>query len=56
MSSVTNLCDGSQYWKACADAYTNQTFRLWFASNYCWTDGTNNTCGGTRYDVETVAE
>lgn len=21
----------------------------------CWTDGTNSTCGGTRYDVETVA-
>lgn len=55
MSSVTNLCDGAQYWKACADAYSNQTFRLWFASNYCWTDGTNSTCGGTQYDVETVA-
>jgi len=55
MSSVTNLCDGAQYWKACGDAYSDQTFRLWFASIYCWTDGTNDTCGGTRYDVETVA-
>lgn len=55
MSSNTNDCDGVYGWKACADAYSNQTFRLWFANNFCWTDGTNNTCGGTRYDVETVA-
>ena len=48
MSSVTNLCDGGQYWKACADAYPDQTFRLWLASNHCWTDGTNNKCWGTR--------
>ena len=46
MSSVTNLCDGGQYWKTCADAYPDQTFRLWLASNHCWTDGTNNTCRG----------
>ena len=55
MSSVTNLCDGIQYWKACADAYSNQTFRFYLASNYCWTDGTSSTCGGTRYDIETVS-
>jgi len=55
MSSVSNLCDGFKYWKACADAATDRTFRLYFASNYCWTDGTTSTCGGTQYDVETVA-
>lgn len=55
MSSSTNACDNVYGWKACADAYTNQTFRLWFASNFCWTDGASSTCGGTQYDVETVA-
>lgn len=55
MSSNANACDNVFGWKACADAYSDRTFRLYLASNYCWTDGTNNTCGGTRYDVETVA-
>jgi len=55
MSSNNNACDNVYGWKACADGYTNQTFRLWFASNFCWTDGTSSTCGGTQYDVETVA-
>lgn len=55
MSSATNDCDLVYNWRGCADAYPDRTFRLWLASNACWTDGTNSTCGGTRYDVETVA-
>jgi len=48
-------CDGIWNWKGCGDAYADQTFRVWLASNYCWTDGTNSTCTGTKYDVETLA-
>ncbi|MBI2775905.1 MAG: hypothetical protein HYX57_01380 [Chloroflexi bacterium] len=51
----SNSCDGDLSWRACADAYSDKPFRLWLASDTCWTDGTNSTCGGTKYDVETVA-
>lgn len=51
-----NSCDGSFTWTACADAYSDFTWRLWLSSEKCWTDGSNNTCSsGTKYDVQTVA-
>lgn len=48
-------CDGSWNWKGCGDAFSDKTFRVWLASNYCWTDGASSTCTGTKYDAETVA-
>lgn len=50
-----NDCDGSLTWIGCADAFSSLTYRLWLSSGRCWTDGTNLTCAGTQYDVETVA-
>ena len=56
LSSLTTYCDQYLNWKGCGDAYSDKTFRVWLASNYCWTDGTSSTCpSGTKYDVETVA-
>ncbi|MBI2764042.1 MAG: hypothetical protein HYX54_09935 [Chloroflexi bacterium] len=55
LSSSTYACDISYGWKGCGDAYSDKTFRVWLASNYCWTDGTSSTCTGTKYDAETVA-
>lgn len=55
--SNTNSCAGSFGWTACATySPSAQTWNLWFATQRCWSDGTNQTCSDeVPYDVETVA-
>lgn len=58
-NSATNNCAGlGYYWVGCASTVLNAPFTTWWvslASNYCWTNGSSNTCTTTsRFDVHTV--
>ena len=58
LRSNGNSCNGSVYpWGACAQySPANLTWTLWFASQWCWTDGASTSCtDAPRYDVESVA-
>lgn len=56
-------CNGIYSWVACADAYSDETFRLWFSTYWCWrdNDSANKTCHGNdpaswrTFDMQTVA-
>ncbi|MBI3748864.1 MAG: hypothetical protein HY262_08475 [Chloroflexi bacterium] len=47
---------GNTGWGACAQySPANLTWTVWYATQWCWTDGTSTSCTDTpRYDVETV--